>query len=109
VSLHRCTPLLLALALAGAQAAEGPGWRGELRLSGWDTQASGRGPLADANRLVPGIAATTPPHGLAELEARAEAPGWAAEVWLASVAEPGGHSHAEGRFNELALSGALGD
>ncbi|MBQ0959584.1 hypothetical protein KAK06_11555 [Ideonella sp. 4Y11] len=104
-----CLPLLLALALPAAWADEAPAVRGEWRLSGWDTQANPRGPLAEANRLVPGTAATAPPQALAELEARAEAPGWAAEVWLASVAPAGGRSHAEGRVNELVLNGTWGD
>lgn len=109
MSLHRCTPLLLALALGNACAADGPAWRGELRLSGWDTPANQRGPLAEAQRLSPGTAAVSTAQALAELETRAEGSGWVAEVWLASLAEPGGRRHAEGRFNELALSGALGD
>ncbi|MBQ0932925.1 hypothetical protein KAK07_04930 [Ideonella sp. 4Y16] len=108
MNLPRCT-LLLALAAGGVHAADGPAWRGELRLSGWDTPVNARGPLADANRLAPGTAGVSTAQALAELEARAEGAGWVAEVWLASVAQPGGRSHAEARFNELALNGALGD
>lgn len=111
-----------ALALAGLCAGLPPasaaddGPTGELRLHWDDRQAAGQGPLAEANRLQPGVAPPTPSAAVAEAELRhtlhAKVGGqpWSLGTnllaWQERMSGAGANSHA--RVNELHLGTELG-
>src|SRR2546423_7322283 len=81
---------------------------GELRARWDDRSVNERGPLADANALVPGIAPATPGAAVAEAELRGRWRMLSANVLLASEHPEGGPTRSFARFNELHASGDLG-
>lgn len=99
-------PILLALALhAGAHAEAPPAWNGELRAHVELQRANGHGPLAEANRIAPGTAAT--PRDAAALEAglRGQLRFVSADLYLRQERREGGAHAQDARFNELYASG----
>ncbi|CAG1018008.1 hypothetical protein BURC_02727 [Burkholderiaceae bacterium] len=96
----------VALFTSGAWADTDAG--GELRLR-WDARsANPAGPLADANRLAPGIASATPNAAVAEAELNARWKLLSAKLLLASERHEGGSARSTARFNELVASGDFG-
>src|SRR5256714_6140027 len=79
------------------------------RRARWDERSGNeRGPLADANALVPGIAPATPGAAVAEAELRGRWRMLSANVLLASEHPEGGPTRSFARFNELYASGDFG-
>jgi hypothetical protein len=92
------------LLLAGACHAE-PEFGGQFRAQWAERQAASNGPLADANRLVPGIAAPPRSAVSAEAELRASGQGITAVATLQGERAEGGPTHSRAWFNELNVSG----
>jgi hypothetical protein len=89
--------------VAAAAAADRPG--GELRLRWDDLEASTQGPIAAANRLVPGLVAPTRSAAAAQAWARAtwryQRMALTGEVLAAQQRSEDGDASSEGRVNEL--------
>lgn len=97
------TTWLSALALAGPVAAQdvSPSANAELRLLASHPSANGRGPLAAAEALQPGIAPAPADSLAAELDLRAHWRALTADLWLAQSRARGGRTSEASRVNEL--------
>ena len=101
-----------AIISAGVSSAQGFETTGQLRGTWAARQAAGSGPLAQANALVPGMAAVQPSAATvqAELRSAAKLGGVAVNtsVTLQHQHPEGGPGQSDAWVNEAALSGSLG-
>src|SRR5258706_3670191 len=86
-----------------ARAAE-PEFSGQIRTWWMDQRANGRGPLAQADALTPGLVALPRSNGTLEAELRASGYGITAVGTLHGQHDEGGPTSSYGTFNELYAS-----
>lgn len=82
---------------------------GYLRPAYIGMAAGERGPLADANRIAPGIVETTRSGPEIDSELRASGYGISAVGWLQAQRQEGDRWRARGHFDELYASGSVAD
>ncbi|MBA2676523.1 hypothetical protein, partial [Ramlibacter sp.] len=105
----RALPLVLALGLAfGQDAARAEEFSGELRIDVIGSQAAGRGPIAQANTLAPGIATQPGWTAAPQVELRGGLGPFHAVATLGHRFSDHGAEHGWARFNELYASGGQG-
>jgi hypothetical protein len=103
----QCAVTLAGLACAGACGAVD--FNGYVRPAHLGLTPGERGPLADANRIVPETVPTTRSGPEIDSELRASGHGLSAVAWLQAQRQEGDRWRARGHFDELYASGSVAD
>jgi hypothetical protein len=106
---RRTAPPLLALALAGAAPCGAGDFSGYVRPEYFDTAAPAIGPLATANRLMPGLVPAPRSGPEIDSELRAGGHGITAVAAVQVERQEGDRLRDQGRFDELYWSGSRTD